>query len=461
MNWATRRQLEYLTLAFFAVLIFIVLPFFVFIYKAPTCFDGKMNGAETGVDCGGACKLLCPADVAEPVSRTDPRLFKMKDGLYSVVAELDNVNASGEVYSAPYAFKLYDASGTLITERDGKTFIPRGQTFAIFESGIDTGNRIPTRATFAFTGSLTWTRNTDPSPDVEVTHGVLMNASTSPRVQATVTNNSLSRVQNIDLVALVSDASGNTIGASHTYIDSLEAGDSQTVTFTWTTPFPTTSSVCASPADVMIALDRSGSMAAFGANPPEPLTDAKNAADYFVNQLDTKDRVGLVTFATDASITPTSLLTSNLSAIRNSIDATVIGTNGVQETNIADAIMKSYLELSSSRKRVQVPGFIVLLTDGVATVPTLSGHPTFAMDAALSAASTAKSAGLTLFTIGLGKDVDANFLRTIASTPNESYSAPSASDLSAIYADIATTICTEKASVIDVIPRIFPYSLAF
>lgn len=461
MNWATRRQLEYLAFAFCAVLIFIVLPFFVFIYKAPTCFDGKQNGGEAGVDCGGACKLICPSEVAEPVSSSDPRLFKMENGQYSVVQELDNVNASAEVNVAPYAFKLYDAQGVLITERDGTTFIPRGQNFAIFESGIDVGDRTPTRATFAFTGALTWIRDTSVAPDVEITHSAILNASTTPRITATVANNSLQRVQNIDLVALVSDGSGNTIGASHTYIDSLEAGQSAPITFTWTTPFPVTSAVCETPADVILVLDRSGSMAALGSHPAEPLTDAKNAAAYFVNQLDAKDEAGLVTFATDATITPTSLLTTHFDLIRNAIDATAIGTGGVQETNISDALNVAQNELSSPRARTGIPNFIVLLTDGVATVPIKAGDTSYPTDLALSAARSAKIASTTIFTIGLGKGVDATFLQTLASSPADSFLAPTAAELSQIYGDIATKICTEKPAVIQIIPRIFPYSIAF
>ena len=33
------------------------------ISPAPTCFDGKANGLENGIDCGGNCNLMCTDEV--------------------------------------------------------------------------------------------------------------------------------------------------------------------------------------------------------------------------------------------------------------------------------------------------------------------------------------------------------------------------------------------------------------
>lgn len=460
MDWATKRQLEYLGIIFLAVIVFIVIPFFVFIYKAPTCFDGMQNGGETGIDCGGACRLLCTAQIAMPISRWDPRIFKVTGSTYTVLAYMENPNVAAEVLNAPYSFKLYDAQNILITERTGTTYIPKGGNFAVLEANIQTGDRVPTRATFQFTKSLTWIRNTNPSPTIEVSNKALMSESTAPRVEATVKNTTLDRVPNIDLTAIVYDGAGNAIGASRTYIEALEATQSKDVTFTWPAPFATKAEVCANPVDIMIAIDRSGSMAAFGKEPPQPLTDVKNAAIYFANQLDQNDKAGLVSFANEAATTSEVQLTSSFESLKKSIEQVVI-LPGPQNTNIADALSVSAAELFSVRHRENIPGVIVLLTDGVPTAPTKTDDPQYPVNLALSAATQIKSLGTRIFTIGLGKDINTSFLQTLATTPDDYYPAPTAKELTKIYSQIATKICTKKPAYIEVIPRLFPYHVAF
>jgi Mg-chelatase subunit ChlD len=461
MDWATKRKLQYLGIIIASVLLFLVTPFFIFVYEAPTCFDGVKNGEESGVDCGGSCVLLCSAEVPEPISRWDPRIFRIAPGVYSVLAYLENANAGAEVIEAPYSFKLYDREGILIAERKGETFIPRGQFFAVFEPNISTGERIPTRATFNFPEPLIWTRNVRPAPAVEVVNKALLNEETSPRVEVSVSNDTLDRIQNIDLTAIVFDGSGNAIGASRTYLEALERGEETDVVFTWPAPFETKAEVCQSPVDVVLALDRSGSMAAFGSSPPQPLTDVKNAAVSFINQLDEKDQASVVSFATEASLSDESTLSSQISRIRASIDAISILEGSIQQTNVTEAIIQSTLELSSPRKRAGVPGVIILLTDGVATLPENARIPNYPELSALAAGEIAKERGFRLFTIGLGKDLNTAFLSTLASAPEDSYLSPTTNDLSGIYSQIATKICKKQPASIEIIPRIFPKSIIF
>src|SRR3989344_926544 len=299
--WATKRKLQYFGIIVAVIILFVVVPFYMFIYEAPTCFDNLKNGGEQGIDCGGSCRLLCTTQIAKPVSRWDPRVFEVTPGNYSVIAYLENPNVNGTVTIAPYTFKLYDKENTLVYERSGTTFIPKGETFAIFEGDIQTGERVPTRATFDFNGLLVWEREVTPLPDISVINKALSGEDSSPRVDATVKNDSRSRVSNLELVAIVYDGSGNAIGVSRTFIDNLEKGETKQIVFTWPRPFQTKGEVCEAPVDVVLVIDRSGSMDDLGATPPQPLTDVKQAAISFVNQLGDEDRVALATFANDAT----------------------------------------------------------------------------------------------------------------------------------------------------------------
>lgn len=455
-DWATRRKLQYFWIIVGFIVLFFVIPFYIFIYQAPTCFDGLRNGGETGIDCGGSCRLLCSIEITEPISRWDPRVFRVAQGTYSAIAYLENPNVTAEVLYAPYVFKLYDKDNTLITERKGTTFIPKGATFAIFEGNFMTGERVPTRATFSFDGALTWTRNATKDPDLSVTNKALTGEETSPRVDALVKNESLDRISNVEFTAIILDGSGNAVGASRTFLEDIEKGETRPIVFTWPLPFETKAEVCESPVDVALVIDRSGSMNDLGTTPPQPLTDVKNAAVSFLNQLDKNDQGSIVSFATEASSPIDMELTSDFSKLIKSVDTISILTTGVQNTNIGDGMLKAREELLSSRHRESVGKVMIVLTDGVATHPEKKGDPTYPEKFALSIADQSRLENIGIFAIGLGKDLNIPFLKSVASSSEEFYLAPTTKDLVSIYKQIATKICKKRPAVIEIIPRFYP-----
>ena len=456
MNWATKRKLEYLGLIMAATLLFFVLPFFLFVYEAPTCFDGSKNGDETGRDCGGSCRLLCPAEALPPIMRWDPRIFEVSPGLYSVLAYIENPNATAEVRYTNYNFKIYDREGILITERNGQTFIPKGANFAVFNGNFSLGERRPARATFEFDNNLVWTRNVDTEQDILITNKALSSEDTVPRVEATVENRSADRIVNIELVVVILDSSGNAIGASSSFIDVLNQWESKPIVFTWPRPFTTQAVACSAPVDVAVVLDRSGSMRSLGLNPPQPLTDVKNAAVFFVNQLGENDQATVVSFAGLASDPIDSVLSGDLSQAKSAIEKILILSDGVQNTNIGDGLFKAFTELSSIRHKEGSERAIVMLTDGVATRPVKSDDPNYPENYALEISNQAKSENIQLFAIGLGKDINASFLRSVASSSSEFFLAPTSKELLGIYKDIATKLCIKKPAIIEIFPRIYP-----
>jgi len=458
MDWATRRKLQYFAIIVAFALVFFVIPFYMFIYKAPTCFDKLKNGNEKGIDCGGDCRLLCSAQITEPVSKWDPRVFKVTDGTFSVLAYFENQNVTAEVLQAPYTFKLYDKDNVLVVERSGITFVPRGAIFALYEGNINTGQRVPTRATFEFGKNLVWISNIAPRTNLSIESKALSKEDTTPRIDAVVKNNELNQVNNLEFTAIVYDGEGNAIGASRTFVENLAKGEDAPLAFTWPQPFTTKSDICDSPVDVALLLDRSGSMASLGSNPPQPLTDVKNAATFFTQQLGTSDRVTLISFANEA--TNDESLTTNFESVRNAIDTLSILKLGTQNTNIADAIDKAKAELGTGRQGDSSGKVTILLTDGIANRPEKSGDGQFAERSALESSTLSKQQGITMFTIGLGKDLNTDFLKQIASSRDEFYLAPTTKELTGIYEQIATKICKRRPAVIEIIPRVYPLGSA-
>ena len=239
MTWALKRQIFYIV-----VLVVFVLGFgFMIIYpnlnQTPTCFDRKQNGSETGVDCGGSCIRACIAQV-DPISTLWARAFKVVPGRYNAVAYLENHNKNMAVRKINYRFDFTDANNVYIGKREGTTYIPTSGRFAIFEPGIDVGNSIPVYTSFKFTQTPLWLNVSEKKVEqlkVLVSNIILVGEDTSPTLSATLRNNSLFAIKEIDVVAILYDKNNNAISVSRTYLDSISGEQSKDITFTWPEPF--------------------------------------------------------------------------------------------------------------------------------------------------------------------------------------------------------------------------------
>lgn len=464
-NWSTRRKATYLSVVLSIFFILIITPVFILWYKAPTCFDGKKNGSETGIDCGGKCQLLCSFEGLDPIILWS-RAFKITDGVYSAVAYIQNPNINSDT-TTTYIFRLYDSDNVLIGTKENQTYIPKNKTVAIFEPNIDTQSKVPARVTFEFTQKLVW-RKTDVRPvELTVTQKSISGETTRPRIDAIVENNSTEDIGRVEVVAIVYDDNRNAIASSRTFIDKLNRDQSVGIAFTWLLPFLTSEYVCRVPLTgvvgsrpealgVMLAVDRSGSMIIQGTNPPQPLTDVKNAVMSFVRQMRGTDQVGVVSFATTASDPVDSQLSKNYEAVIQKILNIEVGASSTQYTNIADGIEKSMSQFFGDNQTALTNRVIILLTDGIANQPEKEGDKTYPETIAIHKSEEAKTAGVEIFTIGLGNDINVDFLKKIASGDDHYFSATSTSDLKDIYEKIAVRFCSTGPSVVEIIPQVMP-----
>jgi uncharacterized protein YegL len=206
-----------------------------------------------------------------------------------------------------------------------------------------------------------------------------------------------------------------------------------------TQPPNTPPTQCTAPVDVMIVLDRSGSMASDGGNPAQPLGAARSAANTFINSLSAAvDRAGAVTYNDSATLN--SALSSDLSAVKTSYASVSAG----GYTNIGAAIDKADNELRTNGRN-DTKHVIVLLSDGRPNRPVDESTGT---QYAKTQASEAKSAGEVIYTIGLGTDANPTLMKQLASLPDYYYYAPSGGDLNSIYAAIAAKECQRDPATI-------------
>lgn len=454
MEWRTKRKLLYgSVVALLITIVALVVVYFIFFTNQPTCFDGIKNGSERGVDCGGSCNLVCTMDAKLPeVSQAG--IFRVQSGIYNGVAVVRNPNIDFGAYDVQYTISAIDDLGREYSKREGVIDLLPGITVPIFEPSLrisDSVNIVDTKISF---GDIVWVKNIEQKKNVSVSTSLIENEDTQPFLSGSVTNNEAVAVGSQQIIALVSDDQGNPVGVSSTVVDPIAKGQSKDIFFTWPEPFYVGSRICDAQSgrrissflgDVAIVIDRSGSMDDESKDPPEPLTTVKLAAIRFAQSLGTNDMAGVISFANEASID--SFLSSNRIAISQTIDRIDILEDGVQNTNLADGLLKAMETLMSDVARNERKA-IVLLTDGVATRPTNPENPDYPEEFALSVATTIKQNNIEVYVIGLGSEVNEKFLREVVSAPENYYGVEAKEELDNIYDNIASDICSNKPAIV-------------
>lgn len=211
---------------------------------------------------------------------------------------------------------------------------------------------------------------------------------------------------------------------------------------------PPSGQVCSgyAPSDAMLVIDKSGSMNDRNGTSGTKISNARNAAADFVDILaqDARSTAGLTTFANTAALD--SQLTNNFDAVKNQI--TSISANG--HTCVECGILKANQEIAA-KKRSNIKNAVILLTDGIANFVEGNRREVSKETAeirALEAAKAGFAANDTIFfTIGLGKDVNSDFLAEIAeSTGGQYFYSPTTDELNAIYKQISQILAKGSIS---------------
>jgi Mg-chelatase subunit ChlD len=446
-TWALKRRLIYGGGVMVFLLVLFAAFYATFIYKEPSCFDGLMNGAERGIDCGGACELVCSTDVLEPKVLW-AQSFEIIPGVYNAVGYVENRNLTVGTEELAYSFKLTASDGTTIVEKKGTTFLPPDSVYPIFEGRIDTQGRQPARTFLTLAPVSRWEEFTSTRGQFTVGERALRDVDARPRLDAKIINNALTDSREVEVVATIFDQKGIALTSSRTVVPLFEGRTTKDVVFTWPQPIAKTLRSCEIPTDVVLAIDLSGSMNNDGGTPPEPITSSLKAAANFTKQLKTEDQIGITTFATEGALVRT--LSGDKTAAAALIEQLAIDPKEERgSTNLGDAISLSTTEFASVRHSDEARKVLILFTDGKATAPDPdpNAHTRTAADAA-------KAADITVFTIGLGNDLDTELLKGIATSPEHAYTAADTRALAEIYRSITSAICEDGPAVIDIVPKI-------
>ena len=205
--------------------------------------------------------------------------------------------------------------------------------------------------------------------------------------------------------------------------------------------------ITANPTDIVLILDRSGSMAG------SPLENMKNGAKAFIDIIDEAtdssqdgqiglgSRIGIVSFSNNAT-QDTQLITS-VSELKDAVD--VLTADG--STNHADAFTKALDLFDPASANAKV---MVMFTDGVTTA---GGDPN-------TVATLAKSQGVIIYCIGLSGNggIDVAALNAWSSDPDSAYVAitPDDTELEELFRDLARNIANAGATNVVITDTVAP-----
>ena len=202
-----------------------------------------------------------------------------------------------------------------------------------------------------------------------------------------------------------------------------------------------------SPTDVLMIMDRSGSMNfAGGGSGGTRIQEAKSAANNFLDILiaGNNNQSGLVTYSSAGTLNKA--LTADIASVKTAVSS-VTAEGG---TCIECGILTANQEIAA-KKRSNVKNAVILLTDGIAN--RIQGYPvdvnaSTAEQKALDAAKAGHQNNNTIyFTIGLGDEVNSDFLRKLAEdSGGQYYYSPNTDQLSTIYTQISEILARGSVS---------------
>lgn len=239
LSWRFRRKFQYILLVM-VLPVFLLGRFFYFhITKEPTCFDGKQNGLEISVDCGGECRLLCSNQVVG-LGELWERHFFVADDVYNLVAYIENPNVNAGIPSIRYEFIAFDGQGNQIGQPFvGSTFIGPSERTMIFVPGFVSGDQKVDRISFRFISPPSW-QKTDPFFSTLFLRGRLRdikNVDSLPQLSISLENKSFFNFTDVPVIVILYDIDGNAIAVSQTIVPKVLNTSEQELFFTWPKPF--------------------------------------------------------------------------------------------------------------------------------------------------------------------------------------------------------------------------------
>jgi len=231
IDWATKRKIIYSAIVFIVVFSFIFYKSYDIIFPAATCNDMKMNGVETGVDCGGACALVCKNETL-PIQAGVVKFFVSGENTYDILATFNNPN----MYSSPkdftYKIDIYDISGAKIDSLQNTIAAPTGDIIPVYIKDYKAKN-----ISKVFSSVVDYSMYKSLGATTLKLENFKFENGNIPKLSVTYSSPYKFNLDgNIRVIAILYDALGSVLLAGETSIDGLYVDQKNTFSLAWRLP---------------------------------------------------------------------------------------------------------------------------------------------------------------------------------------------------------------------------------
>ncbi len=131
-----KKRRQKIMAVFGAVLLGLFVLVILWFTPEPTCSDGKKNGGEVGVDCGGFCGPCSEKIAAQDVIVQKTDFVASGKDMYDAVVWIDNPNDKYGARSIKGKFLFFDVSGKQIGEVPVESFLLPNETKYVLKQGV-------------------------------------------------------------------------------------------------------------------------------------------------------------------------------------------------------------------------------------------------------------------------------------------------------------------------------------
>lgn len=257
MEMENTQRKKYIIISVYAILFLLIIFSLYFMFKPKeTCFDGKQNQNERGIDCGGVCQKECNLIRAQEL--TIGKIGIVPSGItgkYDFYAKISNPNAVFGNKNFTYEINLKDESGGIIATKKGSGFILPAEEKYIVENNIESPS-VPFSEEFKILSS-DWVKFEDyyEKPDIQIinkNYSEISGGTGFANAQGLLRNRSPFDFDSIKVQIILKDSDGNVLALNSTQMQTIKAGEDRDFKAFWPSSFPGTVSTMETQAEVNI-----------------------------------------------------------------------------------------------------------------------------------------------------------------------------------------------------------------
>lgn len=218
------KQIIYGSFYFIIIFGFIYIIYFFVLKPIPSCFDGKKNQSEEGIDCGGPCP---PCELKElKLIQILPVGIVSLDGKTSALIELRNPNINWGADKFYYELNFYDSAGEKIFSLSKDSFIYPGEVKYIAEINLDVDYQKISRSEFTIINEPSWKPASEfPLPKISSPRGISTEYNQKEKkiiISGIWTNENPFSVSEAVIIGVLWDNLGRRVGISKTLLSGIK-----------------------------------------------------------------------------------------------------------------------------------------------------------------------------------------------------------------------------------------------